>query len=92
MNILYCIVKVLGKRIIHYYIDRYPLAGKSLLAWENEFSKILFGNFNEIKHVYRNASIVGNNRIVLVWNTKEYDEINVTTIAYDKRINAFNKK
>lgn len=57
-------MKVLVKRTIHYYIDKYPLSEKPLTAWENEFSKIDFHNFNEIKAIYRNASIVGNNRIV----------------------------
>lgn len=57
-------MKILVKRTIHYYIDKYPLSEKALITWENEFSKIDFQNFNEIKNVYRNASIVGNNRVV----------------------------
>ena len=57
-------MKVLVKRTIHYYKDKYPLSEKALITWENEFSKIDFQHFNEIKNVYRNASIVGNNRVV----------------------------
>lgn len=57
-------MKVLVKRTLHYYIAKYQLAEKSLIAWENEFSKTTFKNFNEIKSVYRNASIVGSNRVV----------------------------
>lgn len=57
-------MKVLVKRTIHYYIDKYPLSEKALTTWENEFSKFDFQNFNEIKNVYRNASVVGNNRVV----------------------------
>ncbi|WP_394341553.1 type II toxin-antitoxin system HigB family toxin [Pelobium manganitolerans] len=33
-----------------------PTASKAQLSWENEFSKVDFQNFNEIKKVYKNAS------------------------------------
>ncbi len=32
--------------------------------WESEFSKQSFDSFNNIKSVYRNASIVGNGRVI----------------------------
>ena len=57
-------MKVLVKRTIHYYINKYPLAGKALITRENEFSKTNLQNFNDIKNVYRSASIVRNNRVV----------------------------
>ena len=40
------------------------MAQTQLLVWFNEFSKLEFGNFNELKKVYGNASIVTNNRVV----------------------------
>ena len=40
------------------------MAATQLLIWFNEFSKHEFKNFNEIKNVYGNASVVNNNRIV----------------------------
>jgi len=109
-------MKVLVKRTIHYYINKYPLAEKSLLLWEAEFSKTIFQHFNDIKEAYRNASIVGNNRIVfnirgndyrlvvsvnfrqqacyVIWfgTHKEYDKIDVATVAYDTKIDNFKKK
>jgi mRNA interferase HigB len=57
-------MKVLVKRTIHYYINKYPNAEKGLLLWVAEFSKFHFANFNELKSVYGNASIVGNNRVI----------------------------
>ena len=57
-------MKILVKRTIHYYISKYPLAEKGLLLWVNEFSKFDFTNFNELKGVYGNASIINNNRVV----------------------------
>lgn len=32
--------------------------------WVSEFSKLDFTNFNEIKAIYRNASIIANKRVI----------------------------
>lgn len=40
------------------------MAETQLLVWYNEFSKQEFSNFNELKNVYGNASIISNNRVV----------------------------
>lgn len=108
-------MKVLVKRTIHYYISKYPTAAKALLMWEIEMSKQVFGNFNDLKQVFGNASIVSNSRVVfnikandfrlivsvnfkqqacyIIWfgTHKEYDTIDVATIAYDTKINDFKK-
>lgn len=65
-------MKVLVKRTIHYYISKYPLAERSLLLWEVEFSKMIFQNFNEIKNVFGNASIIGNGRVVFNIKGNDY--------------------
>jgi mRNA interferase HigB len=57
-------MNVIVKRAILYYIDKYPVAKTPLLAWYSEFSKTNFNNFNEIKKVYGNVSIVANNRVI----------------------------
>ncbi|MBP6759123.1 MAG: type II toxin-antitoxin system HigB family toxin, partial [Flavobacterium sp.] len=51
-------MKILVKKTILFYIKKYPIAETQLLIWYNEFSKYEFNNFNELKHVYRSASIV----------------------------------
>ncbi len=76
-------MKVLVKRTIHYYMGKYPISAKALLTWENEFSKITFHNFNEIKKVYRNASIVGSNRVV--FNIKGNDFRLVVSINFEQQ-------
>ncbi|MBX3164728.1 MAG: type II toxin-antitoxin system HigB family toxin [Bacteroidetes bacterium] len=76
-------MKVLVKRTIHYYIHKYPLAEKPLLLWENEFSKPEFNNFNEIKSVYRNASVVGNSRIV--FNIKGNDYRLIVSLNFEQK-------
>ena len=103
-------MKILVKKTILYYIKKYPIAEIQLLIWYNEFSKQEFNNFNELKRIYGNASIVNNNRVIfnikgndfrlvvsvnflqdacyVIWfgTHKEYDKINVETIAFDTSI------
>lgn len=57
-------VKILVKKTILYYTKKYPLGSTQLLVWYNEFSKLELNNFNELKSIYGNASIVNNNRVV----------------------------
>lgn len=108
-------MKILVRKTILFYIDKYPIAETQLMIWYNEFSKKDFKNFNELKKVYGNASIVNNNRVVfnikgndfrlvisvnfiqkacyVIWfgSHKEYDKINVETIAFDTTILNFKK-
>jgi mRNA interferase HigB len=64
-------MNIIVKRAVLYYTDKYPKAKIPLLAWYHEFSKQKFTNFNELKAVCGNASIVSNNR--LVFNIKGND-------------------
>ena len=51
--------------------------------WYNEFSKLDFGNFNQLKKVYGNASIVNNNRVV--FNIKGNDFRLVVSVNFIQR-------
>jgi len=57
-------MNIIAKGSILYYIHKYPLAKTALLTWYYEFLKAQFKNFNELKAVYGNASIVANNRVI----------------------------
>lgn len=57
-------MNIIVRRAILYYIDKYPQAKTPLLAWYNEFLKQSFSNFNELKSVHGNASIVAKNRVI----------------------------
>ncbi len=57
-------MKILVRRTILYYAKIYPSASDALLVWYHEFSKYGFANFNELKRVYRNASIISHQRVV----------------------------
>lgn len=75
-------MKILVKKTILFYINKYPIAQTQLLIWHNEFSKLEFKNFNDIKKVYGNASIVNHNRVV--FNIKGNDFRLVVSINFQQ--------
>ena len=62
-------------------MEHYPLAISSLSKWYEELSNANFANFNELKEVYRNASLVSDNRVV--FNIKGNDYRLVTRILFE---------
>ena len=108
-------MKILIKKTILYYTEKYPIAKTQLLIWYNEFSKLDFHNFNELKRVYENVNVLSNERVVfnikgndfrlvvsinflqracyVIWfgTHKEYDTINVATVAFDIAILNYKK-
>lgn len=109
-------MKILVKKTVLFYIDKYPKSKIPLMIWYNDFSKQDLANFNELKKIYGNASIVGNNRVVfnikgndfrlvisvnfmqnacyVIWfgTHKEYDKIDVETVAFDTKILTYKNK
>ncbi len=75
-------MKILVKKTILYYTQKYPIAKMQLLIWYNEFTKCDFRNFNELKRVYGNASIVNNERVV--FNIKGNDYRLVVSINFSQ--------
>ena len=57
-------MNVITKRTILFYMDQYPLAYNSLKNWYDEMYRAEYKNFNELKNVHGNASIIANNRVV----------------------------
>jgi len=57
-------MNIVSKPTIINYIEKYPAASTALLAWHKAFSKASFNNFNELKEVYNNASIINNKRVI----------------------------
>ena len=60
---------------------KYPNAKKPLQAWYSDVKQAHWKSPNNIKNVYRNASIVANNRVV--FNIKGNDYRLVAAINYD---------
>jgi|GEM_PF-2554854 len=55
---------VIARATLLYYCDKYPEAANALKEWYHEFVKYSFGNFNELKQTFGNASLVGDDRVV----------------------------
>ena len=55
---------IITSRTINEYCAKYPEAAQALHKWYSDFSRVsFFNNANELKAVYRNASLVADNRI-----------------------------
>ena len=64
-------MNVIARGTILIYIDKYPKAKIALLNWYQEFINASYENFNQLKSVYGNASIVSNERVI--FNIKRND-------------------
>ena len=57
-------MRILSKRRLRAYWEREPRAERPLKAWYAIASRAAWSSPADVKEIYRNASIVGNNRIV----------------------------
>jgi mRNA interferase HigB len=73
-------MNIIAKKAVLYYIEKYPIARIALLAWYNEFIKQNFKNFNELKAVYRSASLVAKGRVI--FNVKGNDFRLLTSVNF----------
>ena len=55
---------IIARATLLYYCKRYPEAAVALQEWYHELVKCSFTNFNELKRVYGNASLVKDDRVV----------------------------
>ena len=56
---------IINRKTLLAYAKKYPLAKDALFEWYYEFLNSDFKNFQEIKSVYANASLIGDNRVVI---------------------------
>jgi mRNA interferase HigB len=57
-------MRIIAKRTLREFWGRFPDAEESLLAWYREAEKADWASPAKVKEQYRNASIVGDNRVV----------------------------
>lgn len=67
-----------------YYCVQFPIAKTALLTWYYQFSKQIFKDFNKLKEVYGNASIVADNRVI--FNIKGNDFRLIVRINFQKSV------
>jgi mRNA interferase HigB len=77
-------MRIIAKRTLRRFWEKYRDAEEPLLAWYREVEKEDWANPAELKEKYRSASIVGNNRVV--FNIKGNDYRLVVRINYAHRM------
>jgi mRNA interferase HigB len=73
-------MRIIAKKHLIAYGKKHPEADQSLRAWHDEALNASWRSPRDIKEQYRNASIVGNNRVV--FNIKGNDHRLVVAVAY----------
>ena len=76
-------MNIINRKTIIYYTNKYPNAKNQLLIWYNEILKQDFDNFNELKEMFGNASIVNSQRVV--FNIKGNDFRLIVSINFRRK-------
>ena len=76
-------MNIINRKTIIYYTNKYPNAKTQLLIWYNEILKQDFDNFNELKEMFGNASIVNSQRVV--FNIKGNDFRLIVSINFRRK-------
>ncbi len=58
------VFNIIARRTLLQFCEKYPEAAIALQEWYYELLKSDFNNFNEIKKVYGNVSLAGDDRLV----------------------------
>jgi mRNA interferase HigB len=58
------VFNIINRKTLLEFCRRYPDAALPLQEWYHELSKMRCRNFNELKKIYGNASLVGDDRVV----------------------------
>jgi mRNA interferase HigB len=77
-------MRIIAKRTLREFWERYPDAEEPLLAWYREVEREDWDTPAKVKAKYRNASIVGDNRVV--FNIKGNSYRLVVKINYPYRV------
>ena len=77
-------MRSIAKRTLRDFWEEYPDAEEPLMAWYREAEKADWRGPVEVKEKYRNASIVGDNRVV--FNIKGNDYRLVVKINYPHHV------
>jgi mRNA interferase HigB len=77
-------MRVIAKRSLREFWQRHPEAEGPLLAWYREVQQADWDTPAKVKEKYRNASIVGRNRVV--FNIKGNDYRVVVHVNYPYRV------
>ena len=74
-------MRIIARRTLREFWENHPQAMPPLLAWYADAKRADWKSPAEIKRVYRNASVLANNRVV--FNIKGNDYRLVVAVQYD---------
>ncbi|VEP15537.1 conserved hypothetical protein [Hyella patelloides LEGE 07179] len=74
-------MRIIARSTLRSFWEKYPDAEQPLKAWFYEASHVKWQNPSDIKNLYRNASIIANNRVV--FNIKGNDYRLIVHVRYD---------
>jgi len=77
-------MRIIAKRVLREFWQQRPTAEEPLLAWYREVDKEDWDTPAKVKEKYRNASVIGDNRVVV--NIKGNDYRLVVKINYAYRV------
>jgi len=77
-------VRIIARSTLRNFWEKYPDSEQSLKAWFYEASRAQWQSPSDIKSLYRNASIIANNRVV--FNIKGNDYRLIVHVRYDVSI------
>ena len=77
-------MRIIARNTLRSFWEKYPDAEQPLKAWFYEASRAQWKNPSDIKRLYRNASIIANNRVVV--NIKGNDYRLIVHVRYDINI------
>jgi mRNA interferase HigB len=58
------VFNIINRKTLLEYCKKYPQAAVALQEWYYELFRAKFKNFNELKKIYGNASLVGDDRVI----------------------------
>ncbi len=77
-------MRIIARKTLRAFWEKHPDAQQALQAWYHDVKRADWKNPSDIKNLYRNASFVGDNRVV--FNIKGNKYRLVVAIAYQHRI------
>jgi mRNA interferase HigB len=77
-------MRIIAKRTLHHFWERYPNAKQQLLSWYQILDKNDFNNSNDIKAIFGSADFIGNNKVIFNICGNHYRLI--VKINYDTQI------
>ncbi|GAK49120.1 hypothetical protein U14_00338 [Candidatus Moduliflexus flocculans] len=77
-------MRIIAVKTLRTFWEKHPNAESALQAWYHDAKHATWKTPTDIKRIYRNASIIGNNRVV--FNVKGNDYRLVVAIQYQHEI------